>query len=106
MGIMETKEQNDYRYESARKRIKAIKNFYIHLAAFVFVNGFILILNTRHQGIVEYIMEEDTLRNLVLWGSLLFIHWAVVFGATLLLGKDWERRKLQALMEKEKQRWE
>lgn len=106
MGMMVPKDQKNWKYILARKQVKSVKNFYIHLAAFVFVNSFVLLLNTRHQGITEYLQEGNTLRNLTLWGIVLIIHWAVVLGAPFLLGRKWEDRKLKELMDKDRQRWE
>ena len=104
--MMENKDQKDWHYALAKKQVTSVKNFYIHLAAFVFVNSFILMLNTRHQSITEFLNEGNSLRNLVLWGIVLIIHWAVVLGAPFLLGNNWERKKLKELMDKDRQRWE
>src|SRR5690606_17209817 len=99
MGIMK-REQQDLRYTIARKRVKTIKTFYIHLAAFIFVNGFILMVNTPHSSVSEIFFEGNKyiLSNFVLWAIVLLIHWASVFGADLVLSKKWEERKLQELM--------
>ena len=106
---MKNRETGNFRYSFARNRVKAIKGFYIHLAAFVFVNGFILLLNYRHSSFYEiFLVKEDyAMSNFVLWGIVLFVHWASVFGVQLIFGKKWEEQKLQELMKKEKKgRWE
>lgn len=105
MGVMEN--EKDIQYDFAKKRVRKIRNFYLHLTAFVFVNGFIILLNTRHQSIADFLQDGDNLRNLGLWGIVLVIHGISIFGPALLLGKDWEERKVRELMEKNKpRRWE
>lgn len=101
MGMME-RESKSWKYNQAKRRVKKVKNFYIHLAAFLFVNAFVILLNTRHQGVEEFLKEGSVLKNLTLWGIVLIIHWSVVLGAPLLLGSNWEKRKLKELMEKER----
>ena len=99
----------EFRYSLARNRVKAVKAFYLHLAAFVFVNGFILLLNLPHRSVTEILLKKEdyAMSNFVLWGIVLFIHWASVFGVQLIFGKKWEEQKLQELMKKEKKgRWE
>lgn len=96
--------ENNLGYTLAKKRIKVIKGFYIHLTTFVFVIGFILLLNTQNKSLSELFEQTDyyVKLNFLLWGIFLFIHWALVFGSALLFGREWEKRKLQELMEKEK----
>jgi len=94
----------------AKKRVKAIKGFYVHFIIYVLSNIFI-------SGIIIYgLMEsnysfEDAFSNFgvystwLFWGIGMFFHWLGVFGfKSLGLGSDWEEKKIKELMDKEEQR--
>ena len=100
----------EQKYIRAKKRVKAIKGFYIHLTVYVLVNIFI-------SGVVVFgLMQsnytfKDALSNFgvystwVFWGIGMFFHWLGVFGfKSLGLGKDWEEKKIREMMEKEDDR--
>lgn len=99
-----TKEQ---RYIRAKKRVKAIKGFYIHLIVYVIVNIFIsgiIIFGLLHNGY----NIENTWSNFgvystwLFWGIGMFFHWLGVFGfKSLGFGTDWEEKKIREMMEKE-----
>jgi len=102
-----TKEQN---YIKAKKRVKAIKGFYIHLMVFVIVNIFI-------SGVVVFgLMQNDftfydAITNFgvystwLFWGIGMFFHWMGVFGfKSIGFGNDWEEKKIKEFMEKEDKR--
>lgn len=106
---MERNYHDEELYKVAKKRIKEIKGFYIHLMAYIFVNTFLLIINKKIfvNNIVNIQVEDFSL--MFFWGIVLFAHWIGVFGTKLFLGKDWEEKKIKELMEKEKQfrnKWE
>ena len=42
----------------------------------------------------------------VFWGIGLVFHFLGVFGPTFLFGKDWENKKIEEYMEKERKHWE
>ena len=87
----------------AKKRVKAIKGFYIHLIVYVLTNIFI-------SGIIIFGLSEsgysfeDSFSNFgvystwVFWGIGLFFHWLGVFGSTVFFGKNWERKQLEKYM--------
>ncbi|MDG1194624.1 MAG: 2TM domain-containing protein [Polaribacter sp.] len=106
---MDNKFRQEDSFIRAKKRVKAIKGFYVHLIVYVLTNIFI-------SGIIIWsIMEsghpfEDTLSNFgvystwVFWGIGMFFHWLGVFGfKSLGFGEDWEERKIKELMDKEDQ---
>jgi hypothetical protein len=90
------------RYENARKRIKEIKGFYIHLLVYVFVNIAIFIMSTRDEGILEGLTHLSNYSTIFFWGIGLLAHWVSVFGSNLFFGKNWEEKKIKELMEKDK----
>ena len=94
----------------AKKRVKAIKGFYVHFIIYVLSNIFI-------SGIIIYgLMEsdysfEDAFSNFgvystwLFWGIGMFFHWLGVFGFQYLgFGKDWEEKKIKEMMDKEDER--
>jgi len=74
--------------EKARERIDELRDFYMHLATYVAVNLFLVILNL--------VTSPDSIwfiYPLLGWGIGLAIHTAEVFWT----GSDWEERKIQEL---------
>lgn len=98
------KKQN---YIRAKKRVKDIKGFYIHLIVYVLVNLFIsgiIIFGLTQSGDTfgEALTNFGTYSTAFFWGIGMFFHWLGVFGfKSLGFGKDWEERKIKELMEKD-----
>lgn len=100
-------DKNSPRYRNAHKKVQNIKGFYVHLLVYLFINIAILILNTRQEGLIEGLTEIWNYSTAFFWGIGLLAHWASVFGPNVLMGKDWEERKIKEIMEKEKRKtWE
>lgn len=74
--------------EQARKHIKKLKEFYSHLATYVSVNTFLLILNLWTSPDFLWVLFP-----LGGWGIGLAIHAFEVFGTS----GNWEERKMQEL---------
>jgi len=97
-------EQN---YIKAKKRVKEIKGFYIHLSTYVIINIFIsgvIIYGLISSGdsINETITNFGVYSTWIFWGIGIFFHWLGVFGfKSLGFGKDWEERKIKEFMDKE-----
>ena len=96
----------------AKKRVKDIKGFYIHLIVYVLVNVFlsgIIIFGLSQSGdsFNEITSNFGVYSTWVFWGIGVFFHWLGVFGfKSLGLGADWEERKIKELMEREDKRRE
>lgn len=104
---MEKKFRQEQNYIRAKKRVKEIKGFYIHLMVYIIVNVFI-------SGIIIYgLMSsgdsfQETISNFgvystwLFWGIGMFFHWMGVFGfKSIGFGKDWEEKKIQEMMDEE-----
>ena len=86
-------------YEKARKRIKQKKQFYLHLLFFIigasilfgftFVRGF----NLEYNPIIIYGI-------LVLWFTLVLLHFINVFISTKFFDEEWERIQTEKLLQK------
>lgn len=96
---------NEIKYQEAVKRVKRIKGFYIHAIVYVVINIMILVVNVRHSS--EGILTLKNFSTAIFWGIGLVAHGMSVFLPSLLLGKDWEAKKIKELMDKEKNnKWE
>ena len=90
-------------YLRAQKKVKALVGFYWHLASYVIVNLFIIILIVSNGG---KLFSFGTFATAFFWGIGLMFHFLGVFGPDFLFGKNWEERKIKQIMEKDRQRWE
>ncbi len=93
-------DQEQQRYERARKRVQALKGFYIHATAFVLVNIALFGINVLVGGGWWFYWP------LLGWGIGLGAHALGVFGfgGGGPWGRDWEERKIREMMDKERGR--
>lgn len=91
-------------YLRAKKKVEKIMGFYWHLASYIIVNAFIIIMIARHSG--EDFWSFGTFSTAFFWGIGLAFHALGVFGKNFLFKKEWEERKIAEYMEKERKRWE
>lgn len=92
--------EEEAKYYEAYKRVRKIKGFYTHLAVFIVVNTMIII--TKVQKIDEGESIWHAFYASAFWGIGLLGHALSVFLPNFILGSNWEERKIQELMEKEK----
>jgi hypothetical protein len=78
----------------ARRRIAVLRGFYIHLGAYVVVNGILVAINASSSGgwWVQW--------PLIGWGIGLIGHGLAVFSPLSRMSKDWEDRQIKAYMNK------
>jgi hypothetical protein len=101
-------EVSDFRKEEAylraKKKVDAIVGFYWHLAVYIVVNIFLILLIglNSNQGFAGF----GPYSTATFWGIGLLFHFLGVFGPGFLFGKDWEQKKIQEYMEKERNNWE
>ncbi len=106
---MEQSFEEHRRLEQARKKVQSIMGFYKHLTAYIIVNAFLLALKWFNQEPGEEYFTFGTFGMAFFWGMGLLFHAVGVFGTTLLLGKNWEERKIQEYMDKDRNKtnkWE
>lgn len=94
--------RNEEAYLRAKKKVDAIVGFYWHLAAYVVVNIFLIILIGVNAGFQHF----GTYATAFFWGIGLVFHFLGVFGPNFLFNKDWENKKIQEFMEKDKEHWQ
>ncbi|MFT5848874.1 2TM domain-containing protein [Psychroserpens sp.] len=90
-------------YLRAQKRVKAIVGFYWHLASYVIVNLFLIIIITSSG---KPLFSLGTFSTALFWGIGLAFHFMGVFGPSFFFGKHWEERKIKEIMDKDTNNWE
>lgn len=96
---MESNYNDREQYESARKRVKEIKEFYSHLLSYVVVNLFLMAVNLLTSP--EHLWFFWPMLG---WGVGIAVHAMKTFNLMPFLGKDWEERKMKEFMEEEERR--
>ena len=87
----------------AYKRVKQIKGFYVHAMVYVLVNIFIVYGNCYGNSNKNFdFWSWQTFSTALFWGIGLLAHGLSVFGRNIFFGKNWEERKIQEFIDKEK----
>ena len=98
---------DEIKYQQALKRVKRIKGFYTHLMVYLVINIAIILSNIGKTADGKWHFELHNLSTAFFWGIGLLAHGLSVFLPGFIMGKDWETRKIQELMEKERNnKWE
>ena len=84
-------------YLKAQKRMEDIKSFYGHLMSYIVINFGLAAVN-----VITYPKYLWFFYPLIFWGIGLIVHAMAVYNFVPFLGKDWEDRKIQQIIEKEK----
>ncbi len=90
-------------YIRAKKKLEKVVGFYWHLASYIIVNTFLVIMIITNTDDDRSIWNFGTFATPFFWGIGLSFHFIGVFGANLLFGKNWEERKIKEFMDKDKQ---
>ena len=98
---------NRDKMDRAKKRVKKLKGFYIHLAFYIGVNAFITIskvVNDISDGGTwnEAFFDFGTFAVWFFWGIGVVFHAIKVFSYNPLFSKEWEERQIQKYMDQEK----
>ena len=99
---MENSNLEEQKYIRAKKRVKAIKGFYVHLTIYILVNLFLIVTKSFSSGGWEQFWQWQTYNTAIFWGIGIVFHAFNVFGMGFLLGKDWEDRKIKEIMDRDK----
>ena len=97
---------DEIRYQEALKKVNKIKGFYTHLIVYIVINAMIVIVNIQNLKPGENYFQWHNFFTLGFWGIGLLSHAASVFLPSVLLGKEWEEKKIKQLMEQDKNKWE
>lgn len=94
--------EEEAKYFEAYKRVKKVKGFYTHAMVYVVVNLMIVILNIQDLEPGESYFQWHNFFTAFFWGLGLLAHGLSVFLPSMILGTEWEERKIKELMEKER----
>ena len=97
---------NETKYKKAKKRVKEVKDFYLHLTVYITVNLVLIIVNLGvfQSGFTDIeIPKWPMFTTPFFWGIGLFFHGLKVFKNSFKFLKDWENRKIREYMEKEEE---
>jgi len=92
-------QRDDQRYDRAVKRVKELKEFYIHVGVYLIVNAGLFGINM--------LSSRDSLWfywPLLGWGIGVVIHGFSVYAERGIFGRQWEERKAKDLMAREERR--
>ena len=107
---MENSLEEQMRYDRAKKKVRSIKGFYMHLLAYILVNLFIIVSRWMNLKPEEDYFNFSIFSTAFFWGFGLLFHAMGVFGTSIFLGSNWEERKIKEMMgqeeEKKTQKWE
>jgi len=103
MGIVMENLDNEILYEIAKKRVKKVKGFYIHLLIYLVVNILIIYANYTYSKNSVSLFEFRNFSTALSWGIGLLAHGLNVFSIDLLFDKNWEERKIRELMDRDKE---
>ena len=90
-------------YHETRKKVREIRMFYMHLIAFILISLILIVINfmtsPQHLWFIWCLLGGVT-------GVV--IHGLQAFGFSPILNNEWEKRKIDEILEKEnnKQKWE
>lgn len=90
------------KYLEAKKRVSALRKFYIHLFIFLVVNIgllFNLIMLEKDESLNIFVWV--ILNIMISWSIGLFIHAWIVFKGKVMFSKAYEDRKIQEFIEEE-----
>jgi len=93
--------ETDKNFAHALKRIAQIKGFYQHLLAYCLYTPFTIFINYKTYWDYKWFWY-----SVIGWGIGLLIHAFIVFVYKGMWVKNWEARKIEALMRKEKNNWD
>ncbi len=83
-------------YERARRRVQAMRGFYVHALVYVCVNAGLITIDLL-TGPPWWVYWP-----LFGWGVGLLAHGLSVFAGSRFLGADWEERRIAELVERER----
>lgn len=94
--------EEEAKYYEAAKRVKKIKSFYTHASVYVIINILIVIVNIQNLHAGESYFKPENFFTAFFWGIGLFGHALGVFLPDMIMGANWEERKIREFMESEK----
>jgi len=82
------------RYLEAKKHVKELKGFYVHLAVYCINTPIIIAVNLLFSPHYHWFWF-----SVLGWGLAILLHWLLVASKNIF-GKEWEKKKIDDLMNK------
>jgi hypothetical protein len=100
---MNREEEMNQRYQRAKKRTDQLRKFYKHLVTYIIVNLFIsgykiLEYMDRGDSFEEAFLNLDTFIVWIVWGAFVALQAVRTFKPGIVMGADWEERKIREIM--------
>lgn len=100
----------DQKFEKAKKRVAEIKEFYRHLVVYILVNLFLtFVWNFSFKIFGDFVISNQFTNDgfthipiWLIWAVFLVADGIKTFGFGGKFGSDWEEKKIQEFMQKEK----
>lgn len=89
-------------YDRAVKKVKKLKSFYVHLGIYLAVNLLIVYINISNLKPNESYFQIHNFFTFIFWGIGLLAHASSVFLPQLLMSKNWEQRKINEFLDRER----
>ena len=87
-------------YENARYHIKQKRRLYFHFILFLVGSVFLIALN-KIFNVGESIMQDWFVWAILIWFFLFVLHAVDVFITKRFMNRDWERKQIEKLIEKQ-----
>ncbi|EPR71730.1 hypothetical protein ADIWIN_3177 [Winogradskyella psychrotolerans RS-3] len=99
-------QDSELKYLKAKTRVEKLKAFYTHLTVYFVINSVITTVKmmnnlNNEETYDEAFFDFSTVASWLVWGVGLALHAFSVFGLPLILGDDWEARKIEQYMNDE-----
>ena len=95
--------QREEAYLRAKKKLDKLVGFYWHLAVYIVINIFLILLIGLNRDDGESFWSFSTFATAIFWGIGLLFHFLGVFGPNFMFGKDWEKRKIKEFMDNDRE---
>lgn len=99
---MEPFNENDIRYQLAKRQVDKLRGFYGHLFSYIIVNILFVYFNYINLEPGESYFQFKNFITAIFWGIGLLAHSLYVFSPNISYAKKWEERKIKELMNKKK----
>ncbi|MGK6343402.1 2TM domain-containing protein [Chryseobacterium sp. DT-3] len=99
---METYNENDIRYQQAKRQVERLRGFYGHLFSYIAVNAMIVVYNIKHLEPGESYFQFNNFLTATFWGIGLITHAIITFSSNISFFRNWEEKQIRKLIEKKK----
>ncbi|MDY2588120.1 2TM domain-containing protein [Winogradskyella aquimaris] len=97
---MESDNSKEQQLLEAKKHIRRVKLFYIHLAGYLVVVALLLYNLYIVEGTYTHTIISLNLSVLLLWTVAMFINYWRVFKERKMFNKSWENKKIKSYLDK------